>query len=44
MTDPPAVSLAKKLDVELYANTPDQAAARIHGSSAFFSKWQKYLT
>ena len=44
MADPQAVTLAKKLDVELYPNTPEQAAARIHDSSAFFAKWQKYLT
>jgi tripartite-type tricarboxylate transporter receptor subunit TctC len=44
MADPQAVSLAKKLDVELYPNTPDQAAARVRDSAAFFTKWQKYLT
>ena len=43
LADPQAVSLAKKLDIELTSNTPDEAAARIRQSSDFFNRWKKFL-
>ena len=43
LTDPQAVNLAKKLDIELSPNTPDEAAARIRQSSDFFNKWKKFF-
>ena len=43
LADPQTVSLAKKLDIELVPNTPDQATARIRQSSDFFNKWKKYF-
>jgi len=43
LADPQAVSLAKKLDIELSPNTPDEAAVRIRQSGDFFNKWKKYF-
>lgn len=43
MADPQAVSLAKKIDIDLVANSPEQAASRIHQSQAFFDAWKKYF-
>ena len=43
LADPKAVSLAKKLDVELVANSPEQTAERIQQSAAFFDTWKKYF-
>jgi tripartite-type tricarboxylate transporter receptor subunit TctC len=43
LADPQAVKLAKKLDIELVPNTPDEAAARIRQSADFFNKWKKYF-
>jgi len=43
LANPQAVSLAKKLDIELVPNTPDQATARIRESGDFFKKWKKYF-
>jgi tripartite-type tricarboxylate transporter receptor subunit TctC len=43
LADPQAVGLAKKLDIELAPNTPDEAAARIRESADFFNKWKKFF-
>jgi tripartite-type tricarboxylate transporter receptor subunit TctC len=43
LSDPQAVSLAKKIDIELTPSTPEEAAARILESSSFFSQWKKYF-
>jgi tripartite-type tricarboxylate transporter receptor subunit TctC len=43
LTDPQTVNLAKKLDIELTPNTPDEAAGRIRQSEDFFNKWKKYF-
>lgn len=43
LADPQAVNLAKKIDIELAPNTPDDAAARIRQSGDFFNKWKKYF-
>jgi len=43
MADPQAVNLAKKIDVDLVANSPEQAAMRIQQSAAFFDTWKKYF-
>ena len=43
LADPQTVSLAKKLDIELTPNTPDDAAGRIRQSADFFNKWKKYF-
>jgi tripartite-type tricarboxylate transporter receptor subunit TctC len=43
LSDPKTVSLAKKLDIELAPNTPDEATGRIRQSGDFFNKWKKYF-
>jgi tripartite-type tricarboxylate transporter receptor subunit TctC len=43
LADRQSVSLAKRLDVELVANSPEEAATRIHQSATFFDTWKKYF-
>jgi tripartite-type tricarboxylate transporter receptor subunit TctC len=43
MSEPQAVTMSKKLDVEMASSTPEQAEARIRASSAFFDQWKKYF-
>jgi tripartite-type tricarboxylate transporter receptor subunit TctC len=43
LADPQAVSLAKKIDIELTPSTPEQTTERILESSNFFNQWKKYF-